>query len=161
MAYIGLAAALLLVANCNGDGDGGPTASTPGVPVLSNLNAVFGGPCIPPGTQVIGTVNYTDSDGNLQGGTLQTTGMLLPSGRSSDLNFGLPSATATISGTTSGTIRAVGCVTFGTDTQFTLSVAVVDSAGNSSNILSVTLNRPAGAPQVPRGSRGSGWGPAN
>jgi hypothetical protein len=112
------------------------------------------------GTIVNISVDYVDSDGDLTGGALQTTGVLLPSGTSFDVIFDLPSPGATISGTTSGTIRAVGCLRFGASTQFRLSVAVVDSAGNSSNILAVTLDRPAGAPQVPRGSDDGGWGRA-
>jgi hypothetical protein len=164
MAYLGLVAALLVIASCGGGGDGGPAGPPPGVPALANLNATFAGPCTLQGglagTRVNITVDYTDSDGNLQGGALQTTGVLLPSGNSIDLIFDLPSPGATISGTTAGTIQAAGCLRFGNQSQFRLSVAVVDAAGNSSNILTVTLDRPAGAPEVPRGGGGAAWGRA-
>ncbi len=81
---------------------------------------------------------------------LQTTGTFHPSGTSIDVNFQLPSADATITGTTQGTIQAFGCVRFGVETGLTFAVALVDKASHSSNILSIELGRPGGAPEEPR-----------
>lgn len=152
---------VIVLAGCGGDGGGGPAAPAPGVPVISNLNATFlaqgqrcdGGS----GTVLSISVNYKDSDGDIRGGTLQTTGRCEPSGFSDDENFALPSE-ATVTGETEGTVEALVCVVgFGSDTAITISVALVDKAGHSSNVLSKRVNRPAGAPEVPQGG-GAGEG---
>ena len=144
----------LVLASCGGGG-GGPAGPPPGFPALSNLVVTFGGPCTVSGvagTALIGTVNYRDSDGNIRGGTLQTTVVFVPAGNSGDVIIPLPSANGTVTGTTEGTITGQGCLRFGAQTGITLSVAVVDAAGNSSNVVSSTVARPAGLPEVPRGA---------
>lgn len=141
----------IVLAACDGD-HGGPAAPAPGVPQISNLNASFQGGCTVEGrtgTVLSETLNYSDSDGDVRGGTLQTTGRFEPSGNSIDLNFPLPSK-ASVTGTTEGTIQAFACVGFGTgSTALTLSVALLDAAGHSSNILSTRLNRPSETREVP------------
>lgn len=152
---VGLVVALLTVAGCGGHGGGGPAAPAPGVPQLSNLQPTFGGGCtiaVGAGTVLTVNVDYLDSDGDVRGGTLQTTGTFQPSGNAFDLDFPLPSQNATVTGTTQGTITVRGCVRFGASTTFTLAVAMVDKAQHSSNIVSTQLNRPAGAPEMPQSS---------
>jgi hypothetical protein len=130
---------------------------SPGVPLLSNLVANFQGPCNGgTGTTLSFSVDYRDSDGDIRGGTLQTTATFQPSGSSTDLNFGLPSTNVSVSGTTEGQIQALACLRFGTQTGARLSVAVVDAGGHSSNIVSTQLNRPSGAPETPRGGGTNG-----
>lgn len=147
----------LVLAACDGH-HGGPAAPAPGVPQISNLNATLQGACTiqgQTGTVLSETLNYRDSDGDERGGTLQTTGRFEPSGSANDVNFRLPSE-ATVTGTTEGTIEALACLRFGSQTAFNLSVALLDAAGHSSNILSVRLSKPAGAPEVPAGGSGGG-----
>jgi len=66
----------------------------------------------------------------------------------------------TITGTTAGTITLRGCLRYGAQNSFTLSVAVVDATQHSSNVTSARLDRPAGAPEVPAGGGGESFGPA-
>ncbi|MBI3458150.1 MAG: hypothetical protein HY002_20440 [Candidatus Rokubacteria bacterium] len=65
---------------------------------------------------------------------------------------------ATVTGTTEGTIQAFACFVFGAgSTALTLSVALLDAAQNSSNILSTQLNRPSETRGVPpAGETGGG-----
>src|SRR5262249_22973835 len=95
------------------------------------------------GRPLIESVHYSDSDGDVQGGTLETTGKFHPSEQSIELDFPLPSNSATVSGTTDGSITAFACVVLNGSTDFTLSAALVDKAGHSSNILSVELHAEA------------------
>lgn len=60
-----------------------------------------------------------------------------------------------------GQIQAAGCLRFGTQTGVRLSVAVVDAAGHSSNVVATQLNRPSGAPEVPQGGTDGAFGPLN
>ena len=147
----------VLTAGCGGHSGGSGTAPLiPGVPELSNPQARFGGSCTfgggVSGTVLTVSVDYLDSDGDVKGGTLQTTGTFQPDGSAAfDLNFPLPSQNATVTGTTQGTITARGCVRFGGQATFTLFVAMVDKAQHSSNVVSTTVNRPPGTPEMPQG----------
>ena len=85
-------------------------------------------------------VQYSDSDGDIKGGTLDTTGMFHPSEQSIDVDFVLPSPVAIVTGTTEGSITASGCIILGGNSSVTLSVALLDKAGHSSNILAVQVN---------------------
>ena len=133
-----------MLAGCGG-GSSGTTAAQPGVPVIANLVSGYqvGTSCTlqgRTGRPLSATVNYSDSDGDVNGGTLKTRATFHPSERSFDLDFGLPSSSATITGTTNGSITAFYCVTLGSQTGYTLSVAVLDKAGNLSNILSAVFS---------------------
>jgi hypothetical protein len=132
-------------------GVGNSTAPSPG-PVITDLSGRFvSAGCVVSGrvgTALVGTVNFTDSDGDLAGGKAQITGTFLPSGPSTDRVSDIPSSSVTISGTTSGTVSAVLCVRFGSSTGIQFSVAVTDNAGHSSNVLSTSVSRPPGAPLV-------------
>jgi hypothetical protein len=73
-----LFAVAMVLSGCDGDGNGGgnPTTSAPGVPLISNLVAAFQQACTIQGftgSVLLETLTYSDSDGNLRGGALQTT----------------------------------------------------------------------------------------
>lgn len=156
ISYAALGMALLIMASCEGGGGGGPAGPAPGGPFISNLVAGF----LPqgctlqnpnrPGTGLALSFNYTDSDGNVQGGQVHARGTFEPSGTAIGLVLGVPSNGVTITGVTEGTIGVALCVTFGSETAITITVAVADTAGNLSNILEARLSRPGGAPEMPR-----------
>lgn len=131
----------IALAGCGGHSSGGTSSPPPGVPVISNLSATYAsGPCTvrgQPGRPLTVSVHYSDSDGDVNGGTLETTGKFHPSEQSIDVNFLLPSNSATITGTTDGSITAFACVAFNGNTELT--IALLDKAGHSSNILSVEV----------------------
>ena len=133
----------IMLAGCGG-GSSGTTAAQPGVPVIANLVSGYRlGTCAQgrAGRPLAATVNYADSDGDVTGGTLKMRATFHPSEQSFDLDFGLPSSSATITGTTNGSITAFACATLGSRTTgFTVSVAVLDKAGNLSNILSAEFS---------------------
>ena len=151
----GAAASTILaigVAGCGGHSSSSTAPPQPGVPVIFNLAAQYGSGTCPiqgrTGRPLIVTLQYSDSDGDVRGGTLQTTGTFLPSNQPIHVDFGLPSE-ATVTGTTEGSITAFACVLFGGGSALSLTVALVDKAGHSSNVLAVQVN-----PEVPRGRDG-------
>ena len=140
----GVAASTILaigVAGCGGHSSTAP--SQPGVPVISNLAAQYGRGTCPiqgrTGRPLIVTLQYSDSDGDVRGGTLQTTGTFLPSNQPIEVNFPVPSNTATITGTTEGAITAFACVLFNGGSALSLTTVLVDKAGHSSNLLAVLV----------------------
>lgn len=145
------------VAGCGGHSSSGTGPSQPGVPVISNLTAQYGSGTCPiqgrTGRPLDVTLQYSDSDGDVRGGTLQTTGTFLPSNQPINVNFSLPSDAATVTGTTDGSITAFACVLFNGGSALSLTVALVDKAGHSSNVLATQIN-----PELPRGHGGPGTG---
>jgi hypothetical protein len=93
-------------------------------------------------------MNFTDVDGNVSGGKATVNGTF---DRSASFVFDIPipSAGATISGTTSGTITLHTCVRYGSSTALTVAVRVTDASGKVSNELSAPIIRPAGFPLRP------------
>ena len=149
----------VVLAGCGGHSSSNTSTPPPGVPAISNLRLAYAaGTCTlagQPGRPLTETVQYADSDGDVEGGTLETTAIFHPSGQSVDVNFILPSNSATISGTTDGSITAFACVVFNGNTSLGLSVVLLDKAGHSSNILSAALNA-----EVPRALGSHEMGPA-
>ena len=143
----GIAASAILaigVAGCGGHSSSGTSPSQPGVPVISNLAAQYGQGTCPiqgrTGRPLIVTLQYSDADGDVRGGTLETTGTFLPSNQPIEVNFPVPSNTATVTGTTAGSITAFACVLFNGSSALSLTAALVDKAGHSSNVLSFLVS---------------------
>ena len=151
-----LPALLALLAGCGGKGGGGGgTAPDVNAPVISNLaGSVSEQSCsLPggPGRIETLTLSYVDADGDLRGGTYENIGTP-PGGPSITLTGGLPSTGVSLTGTTAGQITILTCLRFGPFPSVEEKVRVTDSAGRTSNQLTVTVGRPAGAPLHPRGS---------
>jgi len=153
-AWLGVVTAGFL-AGCGGHhgGGGNPTAPVSSdAPLLSSPAATFGGACTVPGTSLPGTgeivtVSYTDVNGDLRGGTAREV-TTSDDGQTLTLSGPIPSLGITITGTTSGQLTLVSCLHFGSQpTRVTETVTVTDVTGNTSNDVSVTVNRPAGAPE--------------
>lgn len=151
---LGLLPLLLFGAACGKDGGGGssPTAADPTIPVIANLRASLGQPCVVSG--VSGTVktlvfDYTDADGNLRGGVVEFKATF-DFGVSSILTAAIPSGAVGITGTTSGTITVTSCVHFGSSTSLTQEVRVTDASGKASNVLTTIVSNPGGVPLLPR-----------
>jgi hypothetical protein len=152
----GTAASTILaigVAGCGGHSSSSTAPPQPGVPVISNLAVQYGSGTCPiqgrTGRPLIVTLQYSDSDGDVRGGTLQTTGTFLPSNQLIEVNFPVPSNAATITGTTEGAITAFACVLFDGGSSLSLTAVLVDKAGHSSNLLAVLVS-----PEVTRGHDG-------
>ena len=158
---LGLIPVLFLGVACSKHGGGGggggstPTALDPKTPVITDLRASFHGACkLPgdnPGVIEVLAMDYTDVDGNLRGGTLDdvataTVGGTLP------LTAPIPSEGVTISGTKSGAITATFCTHFGDNSNIIERVKVTDASGKVSNELTLTVPKPGGAPELPRGA---------
>jgi hypothetical protein len=150
-----MAAVLLLFNACGG---GGGSSVDPNVPVISNLRVTFTGASCNAGGGVTGRANvrafdYTDADGDLRGGTLESS--VTPDvGAPIVQSAPIPSPPVAITGTTSGTISVAFCSRFNSATQFTQVFTVVDASGKRSNTLQATIARPPGVPLEPRTSTG-------
>jgi hypothetical protein len=143
----------MLSAGCGGGGGGGGGTVTGGgtAPAISGLVARFLSQACTTTLGQDGSVlslsaSYSDPDGDLPAGRVSTTGSFTPSGIVGVQDFPFANGSATITGTTSGTIGAQPCVRFGNDMTFGIAVAAVDGAGNQSNVLAAQLTKPAGAP---------------
>ena len=101
-------------------------------------------------------MNFTDADGNMSGGSGTVTATFDQT-TPAVVTFPIPSAAASITGTTAGTITLFACVTFGSSTTLTEVVRVADASGKVSNELSVTISRPAGAPELPTSAPAPMW----
>ena len=159
---VGILPVLVLATACGKGGGGGssPTAVDPNAPVITNLRVSFGARCTLP-SNVQGTVEtlafeYTDADGNVQGGTLENTTSAAAGGPMT-FTLGIPSPGVAISGTTSGTITVTACLFFGSNSSVTEQVKVTDASGKASNVLSLEVPRPGGAPLLPHSGE-SGFG---
>jgi hypothetical protein len=148
---------IALVAGCGGNGG---TSVDPGAPVISNLVTAFLGACTTGAGAGRGrrlTMNFTDTDGNVSGGKATVTASF---DRSSGftVEFPIPSATASISGTTAGVITLSACATYGGSSTLTETIRVTDASGKVSNELTATTPRPPGFPQLPTPSPTPMWG---
>jgi hypothetical protein len=144
----GALAMSLLLSACNGDGGSGVD---PNAPVISNLRVTFGGTCRGPGGQSgtlnVRTLDYTDADGNLAGGIIESE-VTFSSGNQVVDSAGIPSNFVRISGTTSGSVAVGRCTRFGSTTSFQQRYRVTDASGKVSNILEATIPRPPGLPRA-------------
>jgi hypothetical protein len=157
---LGLFPLLLLGAACSKDGGGGggspAVATDPNAPVIVNLRVAFGAGCTLP-NNLRGTIEtlafeYADADGNLRGGALvnRTSAAIGPP---STITAALPSPGVAMSGTSAGTITIAGCLAFGSNSSVSEQVQVTDTSGKTSNVLSLEVTRPAGAPLLPQSDK--------
>lgn len=158
---LGLLPLLLLGAACGKGGGGGssPTAADPTVPVITNLRATLGQRCTIAGVNVPGTIealvfDYTDADGNLRGGLVESMATFAFGG-SMTLTGTIPSPGVAITGTTSGAITVTACLRFGSNASVTEQVRVTDASGKASNVLTIEVQNPGGVPLLPRGTDGA------
>jgi hypothetical protein len=91
-------------------------------------------------------MSFSDADGNVSGGRATAATTFEQQATLLVIDVPIPSANATISGTTAGTITLIGCVTFGSTFSLTEEVTVTYASGRTSNQLSITAARPPGFP---------------
>jgi hypothetical protein len=120
---------------------GGLTTAFPG----STCTREFPGTRGATGTTLFLTFTYSAPQGNLTGGTVQLV-QAYNTGDSETHTFAIPSEFLTISGTTTGTIRVGACPRYNDATVSMETLTLFDAAGHSSNALTVSLTKPAGAP---------------
>ncbi len=139
----------VVVAGCGGS-KSSPAGPSPDSPVIANLAGTFSSQSCSTGagtgTLRLLSFDYTDSDGNVQGGAVQVTVTLSPGGLPGTGTFGVPSPGVSVSGTTSGTITIEACVRFGGSSQLSENVTLLDAVRNPSNTLSVGTAKPPGLP---------------
>jgi len=155
LASMGFIPLLLLGTACGESGGGRHAAADPNAPIITNLRVSFGGGCTLQGG-VHGTVEtiafeYGDAAGNVRGGTLENTTSVAVGGAMT-FTPAVPSPSVTISGTTSGTITVTACLFFGSNSSVTEQIKVTDASGKTSNVLTIEVAKPGGAPLLPRGA---------
>jgi hypothetical protein len=96
------------------------------------------------GTTLFLTFTYSAPLGNLTGGRVQLV-QSYNTGDPDTHTFAIPSEFLTMSGTTSGTIRVGGCPRYNDATVSLETLTLIDAAGHSSNALTVSVTKPAGA----------------
>jgi hypothetical protein len=145
---------LALLSGCGGGHSSGPSASGP-TPAIANLRTTLQPRTCTvsglTGSRLDVAFDYADADGDLNGGTAETTTTFLtstnrPVGDQFNRNFPI----VTAEGTRAGTLSSAVCVRFGIlSSKLRLDVAVIDRAGHSSNVLSAEVQA-GDAPLVPR-----------
>jgi hypothetical protein len=148
-----VSALAVVLAGCGSSHHGGTTTPS-NTPVISNLGVATSAQ----GCNVQGlsghprtvTFNFTDTDANESGGHVDLT--LSAGGPTQSVSLGVPSASVTLSGTTSGTITVFVCIAV-VGGSAPLSVTLTDAAGNTSNTLSAAV---AGLRPAPSAGTGAG-----
>jgi hypothetical protein len=137
---------------CSGRLSSSPSASEMNL-VIGGLSTAFpGSSCTrefpgtrgAAGTTLFLTFTYSAPLGNLTGGHVQLV-QSYNTGDADTHTFAIPSEFLTMSGTTSGTIRVGACPRYNDATVSMETLTLVDAAGNSSNGLTVSVTKPAGA----------------
>jgi len=137
---------------CSGSASSTPSPSEVNL-VIGGLATVFpGSSCTrefpgnrgAAGTTLFLTFTYSAPLGNLTGGRVQLV-QAYNTGDSETHMFAIPSEFLTMSGTTSGTIRVGGCPRYNDATVSVETLTLIDAAGHSSNALTVSVTKPAGA----------------
>jgi hypothetical protein len=148
-----LALVLLAGVVCCGSSPSMMTMGTPtsSVPVISNMTAVFAArDCIRAadaltGRELVITFNYADSGADISGGRVQLS-RSYNTGGSEGHFFAVPSQ-VTLTGTPmSGQIQVNACPRYADASSSIETITLFDASGYESNRLSVTVNRPPGAP---------------
>ena len=138
---------------CSGSSSSTPSASEVNL-VIGGLSTAFpGSSCTrefpgnrgAAGTTLFLTFTYSAPLGNLTGGHVQLV-QTYNAGDPETHMFAIPSEFLTMSGTTSGTIRVGGCPRYNDATGSMETLTLFDAAGHSSNALTVSVTKPAGAP---------------
>jgi hypothetical protein len=134
-------------------GSSSPTLpTTTSAPTIANLAANFStAGCIRSadglaGRALVVTFDFSDPKGDTSGGRIQLT-RVYSTGRSETHLFAVPTE-VTLSGTaTSGQVRiGNACPLYNDATGSTERLTLIDASGATSNTLSVSVTRPAGAP---------------
>jgi len=137
---------------CSGSSSSAPSASDVNL-VIGGLSTAFpGSSCTRefPGTRgVTGTTlfltfTFSAPQGNLTGGRVQLL-QTYNAGDADTHTFAIPSEFLTMNGTTSGTIRVGACPRYNDAAVSMETLTLFDAAGHSSNGLTVSLTKPAGA----------------
>jgi hypothetical protein len=97
------------------------------------------------GTTLSLTFTYSAPEGNVTGGSVQLV-QAYDTGDSETHTFAIPSEFLTMTGTTFGTIRVGACPRYNDASVSKETLTLIDAAGHSSNALTVSLTKPAGAP---------------
>jgi hypothetical protein len=97
------------------------------------------------GTTLFLTFTYSAPLANLTGGRVQLV-QTYNAGDAETHTFAIPSEFLTMSGTISGTIRVGACPRYNDATVSVETLTLIDAAGHSSNALTVSVTKPAGAP---------------
>jgi len=132
-----------LAACSSGGGGGSPTVVDPTIPVIANLRIALGQPCTfggLNGTVESLAVDYTDSDGNVRGGTVTIAAGATVGGVT--VTLAIPSPGVTVTGTTSGTVTALSCLHFGSNSAAAQTVQIIDASGKGSNVLTTQIANP-------------------
>ena len=119
---------------------GGLTTAFPG----STCTRDFPGTRGADGTTLFLSFTYSISQGNLTGGHVQLV-RAYNTGDSETQTFAIPSDFLTMTGTGFGTIRVGACPRYNDATVSMETLTLFDAAGHSSNALTVSLTKPAGA----------------
>ena len=148
---LGLLVVLAALSAC-GSGGGGGTSVDPNAPVISNLRVTFGARCSLsnglPGTIEFVGFDFGDADGDVRGGTVESTATF-GFGDPSVLTAPIPAPGVTIDGASAGTISVRACLRFGSNSSYREQVRIIDVSGRSSNTLTATVSKPAGLPLTP------------
>jgi hypothetical protein len=145
---------LVLVGMVSLTGCGGspPSPTTTSVPTISNLTASFStAGCIRAadglaGRALVITFDFSDPKGDTSGGRIQLS-RVYNTGRSETHLFAVPTEVAVSGTATSGEIRiGNACPLYNDATGSTERLTLVDASGATSNTLSISVTRPAGAP---------------
>jgi hypothetical protein len=122
------------------------------VPVIADLSAHFSGNSCTraadglTGSALVLTFDYTDGGGDLSGGHVMLN-REYNTGRSEWHSAPIPSEAMLTGSQQKGSARiADACPLFDNNSSETENVTLVDASGNASNSLSVTVQRPSGAP---------------
>jgi hypothetical protein len=91
------------------------------------------------------TFTYSAPQGNLTGGRVQLV-QAYNVGDPETHTFAIPSEFLTMNGTTFGTIRVGACPRYNDATVPMETLTLFDAVGHSSNALTVSVTKPAGAP---------------
>jgi hypothetical protein len=126
--------------------------TTTSVPIISNLTANFStAGCIRTadglaGRALVVTFDFSDPQGDTTGGRIQLM-RVYATGRSETHFFAVPTEVAVSGTATSGQIRiGNACPLYNDATGSTERLTLIDASGATSNTLSVSVVRPAGAP---------------
>jgi hypothetical protein len=120
--------------------------------VIANLRVAFGARCTvsnETGTIETLALDHADANGDTRGGTVENI-TTASAGGSITLTGAIPSPGVTVTGSTSGTISLRFCTRFGSNASITEQVRIADASGKASNVLTLEVARPGGAPLLPR-----------
>jgi hypothetical protein len=137
---------------CSGSSSSAPSAGDVNLVIGGLATAFPGSTCTrefpgtrgATGTTLFLTFTYSAPQGNLAGGRVQLV-QTYNAGDPDNHTFAIPSEFLTMTGTTNGTIRVGACPRYNDATVSMETLTLIDAAGHSSNSLTVSITKPAGA----------------